>query len=475
MYAGRSVQEALQSSSNRPLLLSPTAGPLNGAELDERVARLAGYLADRGLERSRIGLAYRNSFSAIEAFLAVERVGGTRIPVDADLVPSEARSMLDAAGVRAVLADREHAEGFGEGTLIHDDDRPLAGNAYSKQQEVGEEDAFMVYPRSVAGGSLFGVTISYGNWRAIMDLNCKLYRDGWYGPAVADDDVLITVQQIMHGTGMVATFPFLLLGLPQVVLPRFHADTLLGIIDKYRATTFFAVPGMLTRLARLLDESHRDITANPLPLRRTLYGGAPLTTAELRYVIAHMGGSLVQLYGRMEAGWPLAILGQPEHAEIAAGDEELASSCGRFIPDIEMRLATIPNRPSGEGELQTRNAMVCAQYADHDGWCSLGDVAHIDSGNYVHLAGRLDDMINTGSYHVYPRQVEEEIRRVAGVKAVKVRGTPDPKWGQAVTAFIVPEDPTPWADLVAAVDSHLKKRLAKYKLPKVYHKVDRLP
>lgn len=83
-------------------------------------------------------------------------------------------------------------------------------------------------------------------------------------------------------------------------------------------------------------------------------------------------------------------------------------------------------------------------------------------------------MINTGSYHVYPQQIAEAIEEVPGVVRVRVTGEPDPVWGQAVTAYIVAENPDGWDDLLETVDGHLHNRLAKYKVPKTYHRVDRL-
>lgn len=474
MRAGAATRRALAEAADRTLLLDATGNTLTGAELDERIAKLAGYLAEGGLQRGRIGLAYRNSFAAVEAFHAVEWLGATRVPVDPELPAAEMRSVFKAAEVDAILTDHEHAAKLGGDVLVHDDGQPLGGERWREEVEIPGDSPFMIYPRSVADGELFGITFSHRNWQAVMDLNCKLFREGWYGPPIGEDDLLVTTQQLMHGTGMVASFPFLLLGLPQVVLPRFHAETLLEIIERHRVTTTFAVPGMLTRLADELDKRDRAALAAPLPLRRTLYGGAPLTPAELRRVLARVGGSLVQLYGRFEGGWPLAVLGQAEHARIAEGDDELATSCGRPIPHVETRLADISGRPDGYGELQTRSAMVVSQYADPDGWCSLGDIAYPDARGYLHLAGRLDDMINTGSYHVYPQQIVEAIEEVPGVVQARVTGEPDPVWGQAVTAYIVAENPDGWDDLLEAVDGHLHNRLAKYKVPKTYQRVDRL-
>jgi len=467
--AGGSVRHALSRAGERPLLLDREGHARTGGELTSRTERVAGALARRNLAGRRVGVIYRNSFAAFEAFLAVEWLGATRVTVDPDVPPAEARAIFDAAGVDAVLADQEHAHSLGGDTLVHDDEAPLVGSPWREEPAVAADLPLVVYPRQVAGGKLFGVTMSYGNWDATMRINCELFQQGWYGPVLGTNERMLTVQQLMHGTGMVASFPFLTMGLPQVVLPRFDAEAVLEVILEQRVTTTFGVPGMLTRLADRLGDGV------DLPLRHTLYGGAPLAVAELRRIRRTLGPSLVQLYGRFEAGWPLAVLGPNEHAAILNGDDDLATSCGKFIPQVEARLGEAPGRPDGYGELQTRNPMVSPDYADPEGWCALGDVAYLDPGGYVHLAGRLDGMINTGSYHVYPGQVAEAIGAVSGVADVQVVGEPDPVWGEAVTAYVVPDDPTLWDDLIQRLGAELPTKLARYKIPKRYHQVAQLP
>ena len=118
--------------------------------------------------------------------------------------------------------------------------------------------------------------------------------------------------------------------------------------------------------------------------------------------------------------------------------------------------------------------MVVADYADPDGWCALGDLAVRDADGYVHLRGRLDGMINTGSDHVYPGEVEEALTAVEGVREARVAGEPDPTWGQAVTAYVVPEDPAAGDQLAERIGQALEARLARYKLPKRLHLVGSL-
>lgn len=468
--AGGASRRALADAADRVLLTDLAGGSRTGAQAAGRIANLAGALARRGLAGQRIGLWYRNGLAAFEAFLAVEWVGATRVAVDPEVPAAEARSVFDAAGVRLVLADEEHAAAIGGDALVHDDDTVHDGSPWTEQLTVDDGTPLVVYPRSVSGGELFGVTTSYGNWDAIMRTNIDLFTGPWYGPGLDEAECALTMQQLMHGTGMVTSFPFLLMGIPQVVMPKFDASAALEAIHRHQVTTTFGVPGMLTRLADAVGDGPVD-----LPLRHTLYGGAPLALEELRRVRRVLGGSLVQLYGRFEAGWPLAVLGQDEHTAILAGDDELARSCGRPVPQVETRLAAVPGAADGLGELQTRNPMVSAQYADHDGWCALGDLAYLDTRGYLHLSGRLDGMINTGSYHVYPQQVAEAIRAQPGVADAVVIGEPDPVWGQAVTAYVVAKNPGQWDDLLASLRADLPDRLARYKLPKTYRMVDRLP
>lgn len=468
VVAGRTMRRALHNVGERPLLLDTGGRTRSGNALAEVTARLAGALAARGLAGERIGLQYRNSFAAFEAFLAVEWLGSTRVPVDPDVPATEAQAMFDAARVQAVLTDAEHAPGL-SGTLVHDDEAPLADKPWTAEPRLAPDTPLVVYPRQVAGGELFGITTSYANWQAIMSINCQLYRDGWYGTPFDNDERLLTMQQIMHGTGMVASFPFLLMGLPQVVLPKFDAHAALTAIERFGVTGTFAVPGMLTRLADALGAPRH------LPLRHTLYGGAPMSLADLRHVAHIIGPSLVQLYGRFEAGWPLSVLGTDDHRAILEGDDEAGSTCGRPIPQIQIRLGPAPDHPTGYGELQTRNLMTAPDYTDPEGWCALGDLAHIDTRGYLHLAGRLDGMINTGSYHVYPRQVEEAIAADPGVLATRVKGESDPVWGQAVTAYLIPHPDSDWDTIVGRLRDTLPTKLARYKIPKQFHRCTELP
>ncbi|WP_168221109.1 class I adenylate-forming enzyme family protein [Actinomadura sp. WMMA1423] len=454
------ARAALLAAGSRVLISDDAGRERTGGELAGRVDRLAGALAERGLAGGRIGLWHGNSIAAVEASLAVEWLGATRVPVDPGATPSEAASIWKAAGTDAVLVDREHAGGD---ALLHDDDEPLTGPPVPPEPEVPSDRTLLLYPRAVRSGELMAVPISYGNWEATMAANTSLYRDGGYGPGFGPDESFLTVQHVMHGTGLVGTFPFLRMGLPQVIVRRFDADAVLDLLRSGTVTSTMMVTGMVTRLAA----AARSRPGGPGPLRRLLYGGAPLSPADLRDAVRTLGDVLVQIYGRLEGGWPLTVLDQADHRAAAEGDTSRAGSCGRPVAAAgELRLG-----PSGE--IRVRSPMVVAEYADADGWCSLGDLGRLEDG-YLHLRGRLDRMINTG-YHVYPQEIEDAIRGVPGVADVLVRGEPDERHGEAVVAHLVARGDASPRPLVARVDAELRSRFARYKVPRRYQVAGSLP
>jgi len=114
-------------------------------------------------------------------------------------------------------------------------DRPLEGPRRRADTWVEASTPLVVYPRAVRGGELFGIPTSYANWWSIIRINRELYESGGYGPTLGQDECYLTVVQLMHATSMVGSFPFLHLGLPQVMLPRFNAAAAIEAIRRPRS------------------------------------------------------------------------------------------------------------------------------------------------------------------------------------------------------------------------------------------------
>lgn len=457
MIAGQESRRAVTAAGNRVLLIRPDGHEATGQEVEARTTGLALALRQQGLAGQRIGLWSWNSAAAIEAHLATEWIGATRVPVDPGAPPAEAAAVFKAAGVAGVVVDAAHEADAPAGALVHDDDSPLSATGTLEAREVPPGTTHLLYPRMAAEGRFLAVPMSYANWATCMAINAELYRSGGYGKGFDGSERFLTVQQVMHGTGMLGTFPFIHMGLPQVILPRFDAAAVLEAAGRHRATATFMVPGMVTRLA--------DADAGAGGLRRILYGGAPIGADELIRAIGILGPVLVQVYGRFEGGWPLAVLSTADHAELAAGNSPHAGSCGRPIPQTGLRIRPAPGHDAPWGELCVRNGMVVADWADPDGWCGLGDLARLDDDGYLYLGPRLDGMINTGSYHVYPQEVQDAITALPYVRAALVRGEDNPVWGQAVTAYVVAAPDAP-GELEQGIREALRQRLASYKIPK---------
>jgi acyl-CoA synthetase (AMP-forming)/AMP-acid ligase II len=453
------LRERLLALGSRPALIDEDGAARSGAELVDRVERLAGALTREGLAGERVGVWYANCFAAFEAYLAIEWIGATRVVLDPGAAPAEAAAVLEAAAAKGVLADAAHAARCTAGALCHDDQDALEDVPCRPVEGTPKERALHLYPRAISDGELLAVPISYGNWAATIDLNCKLYRAGRYGGWEESSEVMLTLQQLLHGTGLMGSFPFLHMGLPQVFVRAFQPERVAELVERQRVTTTGMTSGMLAVLLERLPP------AGLRSLRRLLYGGAPLRSSQLRCALDALGPVLVQVYGRLEGGWPLTILDQADHSAIAAGLERRAASCGR-VPARGVEL-----RVRAGGELSTRSPMASAEYCDAQGWCDLGDLAHIDADGYVFLQGRLDSMVNTG-YHVYPHEVEATLRQIAGVSAARVVGEPDERRGERLAAYVVAQ---PGSALhPQALREALRGRLAAYKVPRVIWIVDAL-
>jgi acyl-CoA synthetase (AMP-forming)/AMP-acid ligase II len=457
VIAGAATRAALQAAGQRALV---TAGGRDWTadELDAAIDARARQLSEIAGPDATVGLWAWNSAALLCAHLAAERAGLTRIAIDPQAPAAEAAAVLAAAGVAVVLTDADHTapDGFWAISL---DTGPGAGAGPGPfpSREVDAGDTALLISRGFAGGdgALLTIPLSFANWEAHMNLAAALFTDGTYGPAAAEPRFL-TVQQLQYGTGLVGSFPFLRMGLPQVILRRFDAAAVASAVERHRVTSTFMVPGMVTRLAAAYE-------GRPETALRILYGGAPFPAADLSAALGVFGPRLVQLYGRFESGWPITVLGEREHERIAAGDLALAGSCGRTVAGIDVALEPVPG---GAGrQLRVRSGCVSPSFAGPDGWCDLGDLARQDADGYVYLEGRIDGMINTGSFHVYPAEVEAAVgAEFPAALTVKVSGRPDPQWGQAVGAELS------WPAGAAVPDRaefrrRMSARLAKYKIP----------
>jgi malonyl-CoA/methylmalonyl-CoA synthetase len=273
-------------------------------------------------------------------------------------------------------------------------------------------------------------------------------------------DVLIHALPMFHmhglGAGLNGTFTA---GSSLIVLPRFDVDDIIGVLENENPTMFFGVPTMYARFAEHGKLSHLS------RLRLIVSGSAPLDPVLFQAISSESGQHPVERYGMSET---VMLTSNPLRGQRKPG------SVGVPLPGVVVRL--------GEGDgVEVRGPNVFSGYWNRpevnaftvDGWFRTGDVGRFDEDGYLYLIGRASDLIITGGYNVYPREVEDVIRDIPGIADVAVVGIPDDTWGERVVAFYV-------SHLRADVDEELAgelltSTLASFKHPRRWVRVTELP
>lgn len=294
--------------------------------------------------------------------------------------------------------------------------------------------------------------------------------DGGLGP----DDVWLHAGPLTHASGLFV-LPHVAAGACQVVLPRFDPGAVIDLVERHRVSGTVLVPTMVERVVAEGLEG-RNLSS----LARVAYAGAPMAPDRIQAANRALGGAMVQFYGMVEAIPPLTVLRHDDHDH-----PERLGSAGRAVLGAELELVDEAGDavPDGvEGELVVRGDHVMAGYwglqdatgkAIRDGALWTGDMARRTPDGYVTLIDRRNDMIISGGYNVFPREVEEVLAADPALAEVAVVGLPDPDWGQAVTALVVPR-PGATVDVERLRDRCLQ-RLAAFKRPKRIEVVGALP
>ncbi len=314
------------------------------------------------------------------------------------------------------------------------------------------DDPAMLCYTSGTTGSPKGAQLTHGNVLSSPEALRLAWR--W----TPDDRLVLALPLFhMHGLG-VGLHGSLLAGASVVLQPRFDPDTVLDAARDEHATLFFGVPTMYERLAR--SPRARELAG----LRLCVSGSAPLP-ADLHTALATDAGvRVLERYGLTET---VMNASNPYDGERRAG------TVGFALPGVHIRL--------GDGdEILVRGPNVFPGYWEQpeatraaftDGWFATGDVGAFDDDGYLHIVGRSKELIISGGFNVYPREVEDVLRGFPGVADVAVVGTPSDEWGEVVTAVVV-SDGAVDAD---ALLEYAAGELAPYKRPRVVRFVDEIP
>jgi len=294
--------------------------------------------------------------------------------------------------------------------------------------------ASLAYTGGTTGKSK-GVMLSYSGGASLLSIQ----RTEWEWP----EEIRFLVCAPLSHAGGAFWNPTSMAGGSMVVLPRFEPEAVLAAIEKYRITATMLVPTMIYALLDHPKFDDYDLSS----LETVFYGASAISPTRLTEAIERIGPKFFQFYGQAECPMSIAVLRRGDHDP---SKPERLASCGRPVPWVHVALlddAGRPVEPGAPGEICVRGPLVMQGYlnkpeqtaeATEHGWLHTGDVGRFDDEGFLYIVDRKKDMVVTGGFNVFPREVEDVISTHPAVASVAVIGVPDEKWGEAVKAVVVP-------------------------------------
>lgn len=451
-----------------------------------RIDRLAAELAAGGVERGdRVGYIGLNHPDFLVTLFAAARIGAAFVPLNWRLTADEIGYILGDAQVHTLIADAERAAvadpvhtaagvrrvialepvpGWELLDALLAARTPLADPAYPEPDEV----AIIMYTSGTTGRPK-GAMLTHANlfWN---NVNALLAFD------TSQHDVSLVCAPLFHIGGLnVTTLVTLQKGGHIVLMPSFDPGQALALIARHRVTTMFGVPAMFLFMSQSPTFAETELSS----LRCLICGGAPVPEALIK-TYGQRGVPFVQGYGLTETA-PLALVLRTDEVGVKIG-----AAGNQVLPLSDVRLVDANNTPvpaGTRGEICVRGPQVMVGYwgnpaataavIDTDGWFHTGDIGRADDDGYVWVIDRVKDMVISGGENVYPAEVEDVLYGHPAIAEVAVIGTPDDKWGEAVTAVVALR---PGATLTLdELRDFARDKLAAFKLPLRLKFVDALP
>ncbi len=464
-------------------------------EVVERIYRVANALLTLGLEKGdRVGVILNNCHQCVECFFGIQCAGLVLVPLNARNSAEEHRYMLENSETKALLFGEEFLEGVdsirprlkdltftikvtGQSSSQHFDYETLMADASPRVPEVEIADTDMGSLRYTSGttGKPKGVIHNQGSYLIMVS---NILTSGF---SIEEGDSIALMGPVTHASGSMI-LPHLLKGATVYILTRFDADEILELVQKERITTLYLVPTMIVMLL-----NHPKVKGYDLSSLKTIrYGASPIAPDVLKRAIEIFGNVFIQGYGLTEGSMPVTILTKKDHlldgsekslkrllsvgretfsARVAIMDDE-----GRILPPGEIGEIVIRSKQCMKGYWKNPEA---TEAAFRHGWMHTRDMGYQDEEGYIYLVDRKEDMIISGGFNVYPKEVEDVLYKHPAVLEAAVFGVPDDVWGEAVKAVVSLRK-----GAEASPDSIIefcRQYLAGYKKPKTVDFVDELP
>jgi len=472
------TESATRSPSLPAIRLGETE--LSYGELDERSARLAALLAEKGLRPGdRVGVMLPNVLEFPVAYYGVLRAGAVVVPMNVLLKRREIAFYLEDSGARLLLVWHGFLDEAREGAadaraeLIAVEPESLAGTLAQREPmsglaETAEDDTAVILYTSGTTGKPKGAELTHLNLFRNADVSSRTTSE------IAEGDVVLGALPLFHSFGQTVSMnASLKVGACLTLVPRFDPGEALATMQRDGVTHFYGVPTMYGALLHHPERESFDTSA----LRICITGGASMPVEVLRGFEEAFGAKVMEGYGLSETS-PVACSNHPDR-------ERKAGSIGTPIEGVEMRVVDEDDNPVAQGEvgeIVIRGHNIMKGYwqrpdataeAMRGGWFHSGDMARTDEDGYFYIVDRKKDLIIRGGYNVYPREVEEVLYEHPKIREAAVVGVPHDEWGEEIGAAVVLHDDEELAP--EDVSAYVKERIAAYKYPRVVWFLDDLP
>ncbi len=330
-----------------------------------------------------------------------------------------------------------------------------------------------IYRLTYSGGTTGKPKGIEGSYRCFLTMT-QIMMSEWEWP---ENMRHLLVAPLSH-TGGVMFLPTLLAGGSVYLTPGFEPVAVMKAIQKHKINCVLLVPTMIYALMDHPRFSEFDLSS----LETIIYGASPISVPRLQEAIGKFGPIFFQFYGQVECPMTITVMRRSEHT---VDDPRRLASCGRPVPWVDVALLDHDGNPvpDGEpGEICTRGSLVMPGYynkpelteeAFKHGWLHTGDIAVKDPDGFLRIVDRAKDMVITGGFNVFPREVEDVLSSHPAIAGVAVFGTLDEHWGEVVTAAVVLRPGT------EATSEELYKLVREVKgphqAPKIVHFIDSIP
>ncbi|MGX9673278.1 AMP-binding protein [Mycobacterium sp. HM-7] len=457
------VSDSAALVPDRPAIIAEDGTVTTFAQFDRSITAVAGWIASRTAPGDRVAVIADNGPDYATLYYAAPRAGCILVLINQRLSADEHAAQLATAAPALVLGDARYLAALHRPDAISFDDEQWTAATQSTGWPVPEE------PRADDPVWLLFTSGSTGTPKGVVHTHRSIttaVRGSIAGRSVRPGGVYLLPFPMCH----IAGYNMLVHHAAQsTVLPvaAFRPDAFTAAVNRYRVTSCSLAPTMLHSLLAHLDRTGSDLPS----LRDIAYGSSAIPADLLRRALDRLDVGFHQGYGMTETGGNVTFLGPEDHRAGAAGDTAVLATAGRPHADVQIRIAA-------NGEILVRGDQVAARYwpdmpTTDAGWLHTGDVGYLDDDGRLVVSDRLKDIIITGGENVSSREVEDVLSSHPDVDQVAVVGVPDPYWGEAICAVVVPTAGTrPDADVLTA---HVRERIAAFKRPRHVVFVDALP